>query len=119
MVRVKDRPKIGVGVLVYKENQIIILQRKGAHGSGTWCPPGGHLEFGETPQETAVRETFEETGVHIVNCKIVGVTNDVMLAEGKHYLTFFVKANYLSGELINKEPEKISDARWVKIEDIP
>ncbi len=36
---------------------------------GLWLPPGGHIEHGELPDEAAVREVFEETGVR---CRLVG-----------------------------------------------
>lgn len=36
---------------------------------GLWLPPGGHIEPGELPDEAAVREVLEETGVH---CRLVG-----------------------------------------------
>lgn len=34
-----------------------------------WVQPGGHLEYNETPEETAVREVYEETGIKV---KILG-----------------------------------------------
>jgi ADP-ribose pyrophosphatase YjhB (NUDIX family) len=36
---------------------------------GLWLPPGGHIEHGELPDEAAVREVLEETGVR---CRLVG-----------------------------------------------
>ena len=36
---------------------------------GLWLPPGGHIEHGELPDEAAVREVEEETGVR---CRLVG-----------------------------------------------
>lgn len=54
------------GAIVYRENngvrEFLVLFQK---GSKTWCFPKGHTEFHETEQETAVREVFEETGLHI------------------------------------------------------
>ena len=34
--------------------------------------PGGHIDQGETPDQTAVRETYEETGVHVKSPKLIG-----------------------------------------------
>ena len=36
---------------------------------GLWLPPGGHVEYGELPDDAAVREVLEETGVQ---CRLVG-----------------------------------------------
>jgi ADP-ribose pyrophosphatase YjhB (NUDIX family) len=38
---------------------------------GLWLPPGGHVEYGELPDDAAVREVLEETGVR---CRLVGET---------------------------------------------
>ena len=53
-----DRPKVGVGVIVVKEGKVLLQRRRGAHGEGTWGFPGGHLEFKESWEECAKRETF-------------------------------------------------------------
>lgn len=36
---------------------------------GKWVQPGGHIEHGETPEEAAIREVYEETGLKV---KIIG-----------------------------------------------
>lgn len=62
-----NRPQIGVGVFVIKDGKFLMGQRRGSHGEGTWSVPGGHLEFGESPESTALREVFEETSLKIAN----------------------------------------------------
>ena len=72
-----ERPKVGVGVIIVKEGKILLGERKNAHGEGTWCPPSGHLELGESYEECAKRETFEETGLQIKNLQFITATNDI------------------------------------------
>ena len=68
---VSRRPQVGVGVLITKDDLVLLMKRQNSHGDGTWAPPGGHLEYGETPEECAMRETQEETA---------RVPNDYILA---------------------------------------
>jgi 8-oxo-dGTP diphosphatase len=43
-------PRVGVGVIITRDDQVLLLKRKNVHGSGCWSTPGGHLDFGETPE---------------------------------------------------------------------
>jgi len=102
--------RVGVGVLVYnKEGKFALIERKGSHGQGTWAPPGGHIDFGETAIETARREVKEEIGVNIDNLEVLGFTEDFFEKEQKHYITIFIKADWMAGEL------KASDKEWTEI----
>jgi len=83
------RPKVGVGVVVVKEGSILLGKRKGAHGTGSFSPPGGHLEFGESIEKCAARELLEETGLKALCCHVGPWTSDLMEGD-KHYITFFV-----------------------------
>ena len=57
------RPKVGIGVLVFNDlNQLLLGRRTSAHGEGEFGPPGGHLEFGESFEDCAIREVKEEAG---------------------------------------------------------
>ncbi len=114
-----NRPGVGVGVFVKKDGKILMQRRIGAHGTGTWCLPGGHLEYSETPEQTAVRETKEEVNVLIKNPHVVGLTNDLHESEGKHYITIFVEAEYAGGEPRINEPNKTTDVRWCSFDDLP
>lgn len=94
-------------------------KRKNAHGDGTWSLPGGHLEFNEAPEETAVREVVEETGIKIKNLRIGPYTNDVFSREGKHYITLFILSEYDSGEVKIMEPDKCEKWEWFSWEELP
>ncbi|HEX6995608.1 MAG TPA: NUDIX domain-containing protein [Gammaproteobacteria bacterium] len=62
-----------------------MVRRTNVHGDGTWSAPGGHIDKGESLEQCAQREVFEETGVTIKNIRFLAVTNDIFEAEGKHY----------------------------------
>ena len=113
------RPSVGVGVFVKKDGKVLIQKRISSHGIGTWCLPGGHLEYGETPEQTATRETKEEVNVDIKNAKIVGITNDFMPDDKRHSITIFVEAEYAGGEAIPREPDKTIDVHWCALDSLP
>ncbi|MFT8593112.1 MAG: NUDIX hydrolase [Bifidobacterium sp.] len=52
------------GGLIFNEKQeVAIIARHSRSGHLEWCLPKGHIEKGETPEQTAVREVHEETGI--------------------------------------------------------
>ena len=105
-------PKVGIGVFVIKDGKILMGKRKGAHGEGSWSLPGGHLEFKESWEECARRETREETGIKIKNIRFGTATNDFFEKENKHYVTLFMLADYDSGEVRTMEPNKCEKWEW-------
>lgn len=114
-----NRPKIGVGVIIKKDGKVLTGKRKNAHGNGGWSFPGGHLEMWESVEDCAKREVLEETGLVIENLKKVAFTNDMFPEEEKHYITLFVTADYKSGEVELKEPEKCDGWKWVEWNNLP
>ena len=60
--------RVGVGLYIFNEkNQVLLGLRTGSHDAHTWCPPGGHMEYGETFEQTAVREAKEETNLDVLD----------------------------------------------------
>jgi 8-oxo-dGTP diphosphatase len=113
------RPKVGVACLVWKDSKFLMGKRLGAHGAETWSLPGGHLEFGENFEDTAVREVLEETGLRVKNIRFVAMTNDFMPDEDKHYLTVWMEADWESGEPTITEPDKCTDLLWCNFKTLP
>lgn len=114
--------KVGVGILIFNEaGQILLGLRKSAHGNGTWCPPGGHLEYGESFEQAAAREANEETGLMIAenDLKTAGVTNDFFEESGKHYVTIVMQAQTYYGTPEIKEPDKCAEWRWFDADRLP
>jgi 8-oxo-dGTP diphosphatase len=106
------KPLIGVAVIIIKRGKVLLGKRKDSHGADTWAFPGGHLEFNETIEDCAVREVFEETGLHIKNLRLGPYTNDIFTDEDKHYVTLFVLADHDSGAAEVKEPHKCEKWEW-------
>lgn len=114
-----ERPKVGIGVIVFKDGKILLGKRKNSHGDGAWSFPGGHLEFGESWEECAKRETMEETGISIKNIRFGAVTNDIFQTEEKHYITIFMLSDYNFGEVQIMEPEKCEKWDWFSWNQLP
>ena len=114
-----NRPTTGVGVFVWKDGQFLMGQRLGAHGSGTWSIPGGHQEYGEHWEQTAIREVLEETGMAVGNVRYIALTNDVFEADNKHSVTIWVECDWVSGEAIITEPDKLVQFEWHTFKDLP
>lgn len=53
-------------------NYLLLLKARGRFGGGFWNAPGGKIERGESPEEAAIREVFEETGLAISRPEKVG-----------------------------------------------
>lgn len=111
--------KVGVGVIIEKQNQILLGQRINSHGAGAWSAPGGHLEFGETPEQCAARETQEETGLIISEFHQGIWTNNFFEQENQHYVTLFIYGKYQGGEPKVMEPNKCKTWQWCDWDRLP
>ncbi|MFA7653946.1 MAG: NUDIX domain-containing protein [Candidatus Magasanikbacteria bacterium] len=114
-----DRPKVGVAVFIVKDKKILMLKRIGAHGADTWSVPGGHLEYGEEPEDAAAREAMEEVGIKITNIRRSVYTNDIFEKENKHYITLFFIAEIESGEPKILEPDRTEEIGWFEWGNLP
>ncbi len=113
-----ENVRVGVGVCIINNGKFLIGERLSKLGENTYAFPGGHLEFGETWEETAIREVKEETGLDVKEIKYLGITNDIHIDTNKHYITIFVTAKYEGGEPINLEPHKCVGWEWIKLEEL-
>lgn len=122
-----DKKKIGVGfgVLVLRNGRVLLGKRHDdpekasslLNGAGKWTMPGGKLEFGETFEAGAKRETLEETGLQLNNLRVICVNNDMV--ETAHFVTIGLFCNDFTGEPKVCEPDEITEWRWFDLDDLP
>jgi 8-oxo-dGTP diphosphatase len=115
----EPKPKIGVGVLVYKDGKILMGKRINISGHGQYAGPGGHLEFGETIEECAARETKEEANIEIENIKVISLATLLFDGSTRHYIDIGVVADWKAGEIQNLEPTKREDWAWYELDALP
>lgn len=111
------RPLVGIGVIVRKGDKILIGERLSNHGADTFQIPGGHLEFGETFESCAERETFEETGVSAKAVGCISLSNDIHY--DKHYVSLGILADWIDGEPSSSEPEHSKNWQWIDPHQLP
>lgn len=114
--------KVGVGLYILNEKkQVLLGLRKSPHGQGSWCPPGGHMEFGESNTDAAIREAKEETGLDIdpLTVKLAGVTNDFFKETNKHYITLNLVTHNCKGWPKVTEPDKCEKWCWFDFDKLP
>lgn len=109
---------MGVAAVIDDGGRWLVLRRRGADGAGTWGLPGGHQEYGESPERTAEREVAEETGLTVVATARLGYTDDPMPDIGRHYVTLFVACRPVAGEARILEPAKASELAWVTPDEL-
>ena len=112
-------PNVGVAIIITRNNQVLLVKRKNVHGAGSWSTPGGHLDFGESPEFCAAREAKEEVGLDVVNIQFRAITNDVFETYGKHYISIWMDGESLSGEPNISADYEVAELGWFSWDSLP
>jgi ADP-ribose pyrophosphatase YjhB (NUDIX family) len=118
-----ERPILGVGAVIIREDRVVLIKRGQQPKEGEWSLPGGGVKIGETTREAILREIHEETGLEVTLKELIDVidyiepssqdgTNGIKF----HYALVDYLAYYKSGEL--KAASDAADARYFSFADI-
>ena len=115
-----DRPYVGVGVIVFRDKEVLLVQRDKEPNKGQWSIPGGRQMLGETASEAAQRELLEETGVKVDRLFLVDVVDAIIPGvEGKikyHYTLVDYMGQWQSGE--SRPGDDAKEVRWVRLNEL-
>lgn len=124
-----DRHFVATGYVVYESRTLLLLHKK----LGLWLPPGGHIDEGELPEDAALREIREETGLEVEllspirlpqpgapGVRYLRVPNHVQLEDIPNHpqhidLIYFTRAR---GDQAHFSPDESRAMRWYTAEEL-
>lgn len=116
-----DRPFVGVGAIVFRGSEVLLVRRGRAPRADEWSLPGGAQEIGEPVLEALHREVREETGIEIEVLGLVDVVDAIFPDDtGRirhHYTLIDYAARHRSGEPCGASD--VAEARYVPLGEMP
>lgn len=105
-----------------KDGKILVARRcNTGYQDGNYQVPAGHVEEGELPTKAIIREAKEEIGIDLntKDLELVHVSYRPKHDETGDRVDFFFRAKKWRGEIINMEPNKCDDLKWVTYNNLP
>ncbi len=116
-----EQPIIGVGGIVFREEQVLLIKRGKEPNLGQWSIPGGAVNTGETLKEALVREIQEETHLQVEVLALVKVLERIFRdpdgGVAYHYVLRDFLCQWQAGELMPDSDAQ--DACFVTLQDLP
>ncbi|NIA24637.1 MAG: NUDIX domain-containing protein [Gammaproteobacteria bacterium] len=118
-MKTSDRTPIpGVGVVIIRDGELLLIRRGRGANKGLWAVPGGKVRFGETLEAAAIREAREETGLEIALGDVVWVGDAIGPGDPPawHFTLVDFLASVLGGTL--RAGDDAVEIEWVALEDV-
>jgi len=115
-----DLPGVGCGLVIRRaDGRILLCRRMKPPEAGRWSIPGGKVDAMEPSAQAARREAEEETGLRIGAVDLLCVTEEILTADGQHWVSLMYLARDFEGEPRLTEPDKLSAVDWFDPADPP
>lgn len=115
-----EAPLVGVGIICFRGEDVLMIRRGKPPREGSWSLPGGRQKLGETVRDCALRELVQETGVEAAIGPLVDVVDSMTRdREGGlqfHYTLVDFRADWISGDV--RAGGDAADARWFSPADL-
>jgi len=111
------RPIVGIGIVVIKDDSVLLVRRGKPPNVGAWTLPGGAQELGETAEEAARRELLEETGLEVDTLHFAATVDNIRRDEAGrvrfHYTIIDFATRWVAGEPV--AATDVTEAAWAKL----
>lgn len=104
-------------VLPIKDGKVLLGKRGQEPYKGAYDIIGGFMEAGELPEDAAIREAKEETGLDVKITSLLGIYSDRYGDDGDYTLNLHYLGKVIGGEM--KPMDDIASLEWVPISDVP
>ena len=103
-----------------RDKQVLLLHRKKEPNLGLWIAPGGKLELDESPQECALRELYEETGLRGRDPRLRGIITEISSRADYQWLIFIFVTHQIEGAAADCEQIDCPEGKlaWVPIDQV-
>ncbi len=105
-----------VDTVITKTDNVVLIKRKNSPYRGSWALPGGFVEYGETVELAAIRESKEETGLDIKLDGLLGVYSDPNRDPRGHIISVCFLGHKIGGNLF--ADTDAAEVQCMKIGDI-
>ena len=109
--------KPGASVLPIRDGKVLLAKRGREPYKGMYDIIGGFMEADEAPEDAAIREAKEETGLDVKITRLLGIYVDRYGEDGDYTLNIHYIAEVLGGEM--QAMDDIVGLEWIPIEDVP
>ena len=115
-----DFPGVGCGLVIQRgDGRVLLCKRLKAPEAGFWNIVGGKIDLMETSDIAARREAEEESGLKIGAVDFLCVAEEVIPADGQHWVSLIYVTRDFTGEATLTEPDKLSEIGWFDLDDLP
>jgi ADP-ribose pyrophosphatase YjhB (NUDIX family) len=112
-----QNPAPAVGVILEQKGAVVLVKRRYDPRAGLWGLPAGFMEAGEAPEETAVREALEETGLTIEIDRLHGAYQGAGSGTGARVVLLVYRARITGGQL--RPGDDAEEAGWFEFLSLP
>ncbi|NED31056.1 NUDIX hydrolase [Streptomyces sp. SID8499] len=114
MTETTAKPGISAAIIT-SNDRVLMVRRRVKEGELSWQFPAGGIEPGETPEEAAVRETLEETGLKVEAISLIGQRVHPKTQREMSYTA----CRIIDGEAHVADEDELDAVSWVTLAEIP